>query len=278
MTTLIIFKNITMTIKKKLIIKILYPFFLLLFVLGIQVKLEAQAPSTAITVYQYRHVPDDKIDEFVKRETTYWSKVAQKAAEKNQMTFWALLEKVGGYDLPNSSNYLFINTFPNIDSTGDMWSSAAAVAGVTMDKMETNSMSTTTSQIFLHDEGWAQASFAKPDKDFNYVVMNYHNSSNPGNFIATEKKYWMPFIQAAMDKKQTPQLGWGNAVVLSPSGDNIKFNTVSYDLFPTLGSALMPAWDPKIEFPATGLGMLENIRVNRTGTVVYRVVKVVSKN
>lgn len=267
-----------MIIQQKSIIKILYSCFLLLFILGVQLKLEAQAPSTEITTYQYRHVPDDKIDEFVKRETTYWSKVAQQAIAKNQMSFWALLEKVGGYDLPNSSNYLFINTFPNIDSTGDMWSTAEKVAGVTMDKMETNSMSTTTSQIFLHDEGWAQASFAKPDKDFNYVVMNYHNSTSPGNFIAIEKKYWMPFIQAAMNNKQTPQLGWGNAIVLSPSGDNIKFNTVSYDLFSSLGNALMPSWDPKIEFPTTGLGLLDNTRVNRTGTVIYRIVKVVSKN
>ena len=33
-----------------------------------------------------------------------------------------------------------------------------------------------------------------------------------------------------MDKNQTPQLGWGNAKVLAPMGDNIKFTTVSYDL------------------------------------------------
>ena len=37
---------------------------------------------TQITVYQYRHVPDDKIDEFLKRETTYWSKVAEKAVNE----------------------------------------------------------------------------------------------------------------------------------------------------------------------------------------------------
>ena len=74
-----------------------------------------------ITVYQYRHVPDDKINEFVKRETTYWSKVAEKAVKDKSMTFWALLEKVGGYDLPNSSNYLFINTFPDVDKTGDVF-------------------------------------------------------------------------------------------------------------------------------------------------------------
>ena len=74
-------------------------------------QLNLNAQDRSITSYQYRHVPDDKIEEFIKRETTYWSKVAEKAVKDKTMTFWALLEKIGGYDLPNSSNYLFINTF-----------------------------------------------------------------------------------------------------------------------------------------------------------------------
>jgi hypothetical protein len=262
-----------MKLKNNYLKKLLTGLLALVFIAAIQVQSIAQ-----ITTYQYRRVPGDKIDEFIKRETTYWSKVAQKAVDNKKMNFWALLEKVGGYDMPNSSNYLFINTFPNIDSSGDIWGSAESIAGVKMDQMETNSISTTTSEFFLHDENWAQAARAKPMNDFNYVVMNYHNSSAPDSFITLEKKYWQPFIQKAMDKKQTPQMAWGNAVVLSPSGDNIKFNTVSYDLFTTLQDALMPKWDPKIVFPTKGLGMLDKIRVNRTGSVVYRIVKVVSAN
>jgi hypothetical protein len=253
--------------------KIITGFLMLAFLLGIQISLLAQ-----ITSYQYRRVPEDKIAEFIKRETTYWSKVAQKAVDNKKMTFWALLEKVGGYDLPNSSNFLFINTFPNIDSTGDIWSTAESIAGVKMNEMETGSLSTTTSQFFLHDEDWAQSAKANPANDFNYVVMNYHNSSLPDSFIRLEKKYWKPFIQAAMDKKQTTQMAWGNAIILSPSGEDIKFNTVSYDLFPTLQQALMTTWDPKIVFPTKGLTMLDKIRVNRPATIVYRVVKVVSAN
>ena len=72
--------------------------FTCLFTLpGFQTKLAAQDQS--ITVYQYRKVPDDKIDEFIKRETTYWSKLAEKGVKDKTMTFWALLEKVGGYDM-----------------------------------------------------------------------------------------------------------------------------------------------------------------------------------
>ena len=258
--------------------KLAYSFFATAFIFAFQLQPMAQATSTAITSYQYRHVPDDKIEEFIKRETTYWSKVAQKAVDNKKMTFWALLEKVDGYDLPNSSNFLFVNTFPDIDAVyrGEVFNAEAVFPGVQMNLMETNSISTTTSSFFLHDEAWKQAAKANPEKDFNYVVMYYHNSSRPDSFISLEKKYWQPFIKTAMGKNQTTQLAWGNAIVLSPAGDNIKFNTVSYDLFSTLQQALLAPWDPKAVFPAKGIDLLDKIRLNRSGKALYRIVKVIS--
>lgn len=253
--------------------KFLYSLALMAFFLGIQMNGIAQ-----ITSYQYRRVPDDKIGEFIKRETTYWAKVAQKAVDEKKMTFWALFEKVGGYDLPNSSNFLFINTFPNIDSSGSIWGTAEAVGGAPMDQMETNSISTTTSQFFLHGENWVQAAIAKPGNDFNYVVMNYHNSNFPDSFVNLEKKYWQPFIKAGMDKKQTKQMAWGNAIVLSPTGGDIKFSSVSYDLFSTLQDALMTVWDPKTAFPAKLFPLLDKITISRSARVIYRIVKVIDTN
>ncbi|MBS1935627.1 MAG: hypothetical protein JST96_16625 [Bacteroidetes bacterium] len=241
-------------------------------------QLHVAAQNNGITTYQYRRVPENKIDEFVKRETTYWSKVAQKAIDAKKLTFWALLEKVGGYDLPNSSNFLFINTYTNVDQAGDVWGKAEAITGMKMAQIETNSMSTTTSMFFVHDENWAQAASAVPPKDFNYVVMIYHNTNYPDSLINLEKTYWLPFIQKAMDNHQTPQMAWGNSIVLSPSADNIKFNTVSFDLYKTLADALMPKWDTNAVFPVEGLTKINNIEINRRGSVIYRVVKVVSAN
>jgi len=246
----------------------------IVFVLCFQSQLNAQDRS--ITTYQYRHVPGDKIEEFIKRETTYWSKVAEKATKDKTMTFWALLEKVGGYDLANSSNYLFINTFPDIDKIGDVFSNVESVAGVKMAEMETNSFSTVTSQFFLHDREWAQGTKAVPEKDFNYVVMNYHNSNYADSLINLEKMYWKPFIQKAMNNGQTPQMAWGNSEVLAPLGDDIKFTTVSYDLYKTLQDALLPNWDTKTIFPVKGLGMINKIELTRRGIAVYRIVKVVT--
>jgi len=253
--------------------KIFSAIFTFAFLLAFQMQ-----PFAQITTYQYRHVPDDKINEFIKRETTYWSKVAEKAVKEKTMTFWALLEKVGGYDLPNSSNFLFINTFPDIDKIDEVFNNVESVAGVKMSEMETNSISTTTSQFFLHDEGWVQDAKAVPPKDFNYVVMVYHNTNYADSLINLEKQYWSPFIQKAMNNDQTPQVAWGNAVVLAPQGDNIKFTTVSYDLYKTLQDALMPVWDPKTVFPTKGLDRINKLEISRRGISIYRIVKVVTAN
>jgi hypothetical protein len=258
----------------RLISRFIYCIASFVFIFGFQMKLLAQDRS--VTTYQYRRVPGDKIDEFIKRETTYWSKVAQKAVDNKTMSFWALLEKVGGYDLPNSSNYLFVNTFPDIDKVGNIWSDAETITGVKMADMETNSFTIVTSEFFLHDREWAQAAKAVPSKDYNYVVMNYQNTDYPDSLIKLEKKYWEPFIKGAMDKGQTSQMAWGNAIVLSPRGENIKVTTVSFDLFKTLGDALMPKWDPKLVFPTKLFTILGKITMNRPGIAVYRVIKVVT--
>ena len=254
---------------------IIYRILTLSLILIFQSGLSAQ--DRDISVWQYRRVPADKVDEFIKRETTYWAKVAENAAKQKKMTFWALLEKVGGYDLPNSSNFLFINTFPNIDDVGDVFTNSKieSIAGVKMAAMETGSMSTVTSEFFLHSVNWAEHEKAVPEKDYKFIVMNYQNTNYPDSMIGLEKSHWQPFIQKAMNANQTPQKAWGNAIVLAPAGDNIKFTTVSYDLFSTLHDALYPKWDPNTTFPNSGLDLIGKIAMNRRGLVVYRIVKVV---
>jgi len=240
-----------------------------------------RSQAQEITTFQYRHVAPDKVDEFVKRETTYWSKVAKKAIDQGKMTFWALLEKVGGTDMNNAPNYLFINTFPNIDADlGKVFDPTSLFPGVPMAKIETYSISTETAMVYLTGDssnGWQQAANAVPDKDFNYIVMNYHNSSDPSTFNQIEKNKWGPFIKTAMDNNQVNQKAWGNSLVLAPSGGNMKYNCVSYDLFSTLSAALEPHWSADVQFPIEGLDSLQKISLSAPARIVYRIVKVVTK-
>lgn len=232
-----------------------------------------------ITVYQYRHVDPAKMDEFIKRETTYWSKVAKKAIAGGKMSFWALLEKEGGTDLATSPNVLFVNTFPNVDvDLSDVFNPVKLFPGVPMSKMDTYSMSTVTGQCFVQNQGWQEVAGVNADKDFKYIKMNYHNSTNPQAFDSIEIKAWGPFIKSAMDKKQTEQKAWGNAIVLSPNGGAMKFNCLSFDLYTTMQAALLEKWSPDTQFPTAGLEALQKIAVEEPMSFIYRIVKVEAKN
>lgn len=249
--------------------------FLMAIMLGSLTSVKAQE----ITAYQYRHVDPAKANEFVKRETTYWSKVARKAIADGKMSFWALLEKVGGTDMATSSNYMFVNTFPDINADlSKVFDPTKLFPGVPMSKIETNSMSTTTGEIFLMTDGWEQAAKAVPDKDFMYVMINYHNSSDPFAFNAIEKNNWAPFIKKTMDNNEVDQKAWGNSIVLLPTGGDMKFNCLSVDLYSNLKSALAPTWGPNVTFPTAGLDSLQKIALSPPARILYRIVKVESKN
>ena len=106
--------------------------------------------------------------------------------------------------------------------------------------------------------------------------MVYHNANNPNGLIAAENEVWAPFIKSAMDGGKTTQKAWGNALILSPRGEDIKYNTISFDIYPSLKEALDPTWDESLEVPdMTSINAAEG---NRRGGVVYRVVKVIDAN
>jgi hypothetical protein len=63
--------------------------FVLLIAIFCCLGFSTNSGAQDISVFQYRHVPGDKIDEFLHRETTYWSEVAQKGVEKGNLITWA---------------------------------------------------------------------------------------------------------------------------------------------------------------------------------------------
>ena len=252
---------------------------LLLFVFLFSFKMNAQdEENKGISVYQYRQVPQDQMEEFIARETKYWSKVAENAIAKGNLEFWGLFQKVGGFDMPNSPNILFVNTFKDIDNANmsEIWNPSAVWPNVPIDQMETSSMSKVHHMLFVKPEVWIKASNAVPESDYNFIKMIYHNASDPSNLIALEDKYWTPFIQSAMDSGKTKQKAWGNASILSPSGPAMKANTLSFDIYASLKEALDPTWDPNTAFPTEGLTEIMALETDQRISFVYRIVKVVT--
>jgi hypothetical protein len=247
---------------------------LLLFAIFLPQKLSAQE----VMFYQYRKVPAAKVGEFLKRETTYWSKVAEKGINNGKMEFWGLFERVSGGNT-SDANYLFVNTFKDIDEAmkGEMWDATKTFPGIPMSKMETNSFSEVSQILYTSPQSWEQSSkFQKPD-EAKFVVINYHHVTDPQGFIALENKFWQPFIKGEMETTRTRQVAWGNQIVLSPSGGKDRASTISVDLFMTFKDALMPYFSQDSKLPNEGLNELSKLTSAPRDIEIYRIVKIVTK-
>ena len=241
---------------------------LLIISFAIPSQLEAQN----IMILQYRRVPQDQMAEFIHRETTYWSKVAEKAIEDGNLLSWALLQKVGGWNMESASNVLFINVVKDLDRVGEMWDASKVFPDVPIEEIETNSMSTVTTTAFLAPGTYIEGPNTQPE-DMGYVKINYINASSSTNLLNLENEHWLPFIEAEMAKEGTSQVAWGNARILYPLGPDIKANFMSFDVYPSLHEALMPKWSEDAAFPEEGMQKINEITLNRRGAGIYAVVK-----
>ena len=228
-----------------------------------------------IGVFQFRKVAPENVSEFIERETKYWSKIAQKAVDDGKLINWVLLQKVGGYDLPNSSNFVFLNTVEDIDmDMGSIWDPAKMFPDVPADQISTWDMSTTSHQIYVQNSPIIAAANAT-DEDMNYVKFNFWKSPSPGEFYDLEHKHWAPFIKEALNKDGVSQVGWSNGVILSPRGPEIPANSISYDFYKTLEDALRPSWPEETVFPEEGLSEIMEMAETRS-EVIYRIVQAVT--
>ena len=66
-----------------------------------------QSIAQEISVWQFRRVEQANMQEFIEKETKYWSKVAEAAVEKGNLAFWGLFVKQGGFNLPEGAQCSF---------------------------------------------------------------------------------------------------------------------------------------------------------------------------
>ena len=233
--------------------------------------------AQGITTHAYRKVAPENMQEYLKRETTYWKKFAQEEVKKGNLTFWGIFQKVGGVNQENTPNILIINTFNDIDKNVNWANVQNLFPNVKMEDIQTFSLSTVTATIFLQSErNHTQGKNANPSEDFKYVKIVYHNPKIPGKLLAFEKNKWKPMIQEAMDKRKTTMTGWGNATILHPASSRFPYKTESHDIFASLGDALSPIFSEEMEIEE---GFFFDVEDNENGprnVGLYRVISVVT--
>jgi len=233
--------------------------------------------AQGITTHQYRRVEPENMQEYLKRETTYWQKLAESEVTKGNLTFWAILQKVGGTDQEKGSNILIINTFKNMDTANEIWGNLQALFPDTkMEDMNTWEMAKNKATVYLRDlDNHTQAANADPDKDFNYVYIIYHQSKSVGKHLTFESEKWKPMIQKAMDEGKTSLKGWGNSIIVSPESTKFPYSSASYDLYASLTDALGPGFDEGVWPDNFFADVMDNPSGARYKNL-YRIVAVVS--
>jgi hypothetical protein len=218
--------------------------FLVLCMLSFQFAL-----AQTITTHQYRRVAPENMQEYLKRETTYWAKWAEKEVAKGNLTFWAILQKVGGIDQDTSPNILIINRFKDIDKGADWSSIATMFPDVKMEDMDTWGISTNVHQIFLTDLPNHIRAENTSNDDYNYVRVIYHDVKNLGQHLTFESKKWKPMVEKAMKAGNTTMKGWGNQTIISPVTSTFTYSSYSYDIFSSMQDALLPAFSENNPVP-----------------------------
>jgi len=232
------------------------------------------------SVYHYKKVAQSDMKEFLNRANTYWSVFAENEVKKGNLTFWAVLVKAGGNeDIQNSPNVLIITSFKDIDEKIKWMGVKDLFPDVKMEDIETWSLSTNISRVYLRDlNNFVQGSSVEPDKDFNYVKINFYNSKNTQKHLKFEAENWKPMIKKAMDEGKTTMKGWGNSVVISPQSPTFTYGSVSYDLFSSMGDALGNFFSSDMEIPEGFWNEQIGNNPNPRNTQLYKIVKAVSAN
>ena len=224
--------------------------------------------SQGISIHTYRRVAPENMEEYLKRETTYWQKFAQSEIQKGNMYFWAIFQKVGGTHMEKSPNILIINGISDIDE-GVNWSGITELfPGVAMEDIETTSLFSTTDQILVQD---LPNHIQVENPQFNYVHIIYHNVVNTDAHLAFEADEWKPMLQKAMDEGKTTVQGWGNGRIMSPQSEDFPYTAYSYDLFGTAKDALGSYFSEMVVPDNFGASVADNTAGPRKSNL-YRIV------
>ena len=191
--------------------------------------------SAQISYLQYRHVPQEHEDKFVERETKHWSKVAQAAIKKGQMSSWSLWRKVGVTSASDTTpNYVIVNTFESLDNMdmNKVWSdNMDALGDAKPEDVETMSFTTTTFDYFVQREDYIEGSY-------KFALVNYGKPTDLTAFIQENRSLWKPLHQASIENIMNAMTYWGMSSVIYPVGNLDRFSVFTVDGFNKLTDAL----------------------------------------
>jgi hypothetical protein len=163
-------------------------------------------------------------------------KLAQSRVDGGVISTWLLLRSVIPSGASAECDYLIVSMYPGIPPHPvglDELATDLKKAGIAMTAQQyvdrRNSLTTLISNYLFQNRAFV-GTFKKDD----YFVVNYMKAPNLDDYVAWEKKAWMPVAEAMA--KQGTRSAWSLNTMVFPGGTDVKFNAVTVDVYPTWDS------------------------------------------
>ena len=249
-------------------------YWILLLALGLSLPL---ARAQSISTHLYRRVAPQNLQEYMKRETTYWKPWAENEVKKGNLTFWGIFQRIDGENMETEPNVLIINSFKDWDKGADWAGIATQFPNVKMDDIQTATLSTNTDQVFVNNimTNAIRKPNSVPENDYKYVRIIYHNVNNLGTHLAFEADKWKPLVERAWQEGKTTMMGWGNGTIVLPESSSFDFDSFSYDIFGSLQDALGGGFSSDFSIPDGFFDSLTGNYAAPRNAHLYRIVAVV---
>jgi hypothetical protein len=159
-------------------------------------------------------------------------KYAQSRVDSGALSAWILLRSVIPSGTSAECDYLVVSMYlgaPPEPMGLEELDAALKKAGIAMTAQQYVDKRTSLTTLISNNMFQNQAvvgGFKKGD----YFVVNYMKAPNLDDYVAWEKKAWMP-IAEAMAKDGT-RTGWSLNTIVFPGGTDVKFNAVTVDVYP----------------------------------------------
>ena len=199
-----------------------------------------------VEVVQTRLVPQNNIQAFIERETTYWSEVARKAIEDGKLAGWSLWQRVDGFDADTNHNFMFINSYDTpegLDHMETIWDFNAVFPDTSIEDADTFGLSTVKDVLF-----YDQIAFSSK-KDPKYIRINYAKADDVQDYLDAELQEWYPFVQERMNSNKTNVVSWALLRLVAPRGEDIPYGAISVDGFESLSASLFTNYGTDVPFP-----------------------------
>ena len=198
--------------------------------------LSAQQTPTGYHSVSCIKVKPENNSEFRKWAAGDVRKLAQYRVDSGAYSSWMLLRSVIPAGRSAECDYVLVSVYPGIPPHPmdlDELDADLKKAGIAMTAQQyvdrRNSLTTLISTTLAQNRA-----FVGTSKKGDYYVVNYMKAANIDDYVAWEKKAWMPFAEAMA--KQGTRSGWSLNTMVFPGGADVKFNAVTVDIYPTWDS------------------------------------------